>query len=45
MKYNYNRVTFCNMKNKNQLQPFAFKQKSGGGGAKIETAFNANLFS
>ena len=37
------------MKNKNQLQPFAFKQKSGGGGggggAKIETAFNANLFS
>ncbi|WP_290137550.1 hypothetical protein [Helicobacter japonicus] len=32
MKYNYNRVTFCNMKNKNQLQPFAFKQKSGGGG-------------
>ncbi|WP_304409629.1 hypothetical protein [Helicobacter japonicus] len=44
------------MKNKNQLQPFAFKQKSGGGGGpppppppppppKIETAFNANLFS
>ena len=33
------------MKNKNQLQPFAFKQKSGGGGGqKFKQHLNPNYY-
>ncbi|WP_290144772.1 hypothetical protein [Helicobacter japonicus] len=40
-------VTLLHIKSKCNFNSFAFKQKSGGGGGggKIETAFNANLFS